>query len=232
MSAVMVLVALSAVIGFVLGRSLSWPAIAASSLVLAILCAAFLQSAGFAAPSGIAIIVACLTVNQLAYLVGAALANHHLEEARNPCGRHEIGISFMAHSTTNQAKIAKTTLPTKIAGMKTHQLRADQGPAASDAWNGAAPRSHKNIIERGLPSACSIKRLINCSPCADHSPKICDGLYDGRYRDGEYEPSALEKAGSHSAAEDALMGHLPPQGDTGRADRPRRGATTAVGSST
>src|SRR5271169_872902 len=47
-------------------------------------------------------------------------------------------ISFVIHSTTNHAKIAKTTLPTNTAGMKTPQLSVDQGvwPAASDVWNG------------------------------------------------------------------------------------------------
>jgi hypothetical protein len=60
-------------------------------------------------------------------------------------------ISFMANSTTNQAKIAKKTFPAKTAGMKTTQLSVDQGAglAASD-------------IRKGVDSTCCIwiHRLI------------------------------------------------------------------------
>jgi hypothetical protein len=66
MTAVFVLLALSAATGLALGTSFSWFAILISSIVLAALSAAVLQIAGFGALSGIAIIVACLTVNQLA----------------------------------------------------------------------------------------------------------------------------------------------------------------------
>src|SRR5216683_7269397 len=71
MSAVVILVALSALIGFALGTSLPWLAIAASSFGLAVLSSAVLQIQGFGALPGIAIVVACLTVNQMAYLAGA-----------------------------------------------------------------------------------------------------------------------------------------------------------------
>jgi hypothetical protein len=71
MTAVIVLLALSALIGFALGTSFSWLAIAASSTVIAVLSSAILQIRGFGALPGIAIVVACLTVNQVAYVAGA-----------------------------------------------------------------------------------------------------------------------------------------------------------------
>ena len=70
MSAVIILLALSALIGLALGTSFSWPAFAASSIGLAVLSSAILQILGFGAILGIAIVVACLTVNQMTYLAG------------------------------------------------------------------------------------------------------------------------------------------------------------------
>ena len=82
MTVVIVLLALSALIGFALGASFSWPAIVASSIGLAIVCAAMLQITGFGALPGIAIIVACLTVNQLANVImGVVLSNRRSEGA-------------------------------------------------------------------------------------------------------------------------------------------------------
>jgi hypothetical protein len=62
MTAVIVPLALSALIGFALGTSFSWLAIAASSTGIAVLSSAILQIQGFGALPGIAIVVACLTV--------------------------------------------------------------------------------------------------------------------------------------------------------------------------
>src|SRR5882757_252081 len=70
MSAVIILLALSALIGLALGTSCSWFAILISSVVLAVLSSVVLQVQGFGALAGIAIVVACLTVNQIAYLAG------------------------------------------------------------------------------------------------------------------------------------------------------------------
>jgi hypothetical protein len=69
MSSVIVLFVLSLVIGLALGR-FSWRAIAASSLALAVVAAVALHRQGFGPLAGIAIIVACLTINQAAYLAG------------------------------------------------------------------------------------------------------------------------------------------------------------------
>ncbi len=76
MNAVIILLALSAVIGFALG-SFSWFAILISSVTLAVLSSGVLQMQGFGAYPGIAIVVSCLTVNQVAYLVGALRAHYH-----------------------------------------------------------------------------------------------------------------------------------------------------------
>jgi hypothetical protein len=70
MCTVLILLALSTVSGLALGSSFSWHAIAMSGVVVAGVSAAVLHLAGFGALSGIAIIVACLTLNQLAYFVG------------------------------------------------------------------------------------------------------------------------------------------------------------------
>jgi membrane peptidoglycan carboxypeptidase len=80
MTAIILLLALSALIGFVLGTGFSWFAIAASSIGIAFLSSAILQVQGFSWLPGIAVVVACLTVNQMAYLAGAV---------RRPNGRDE-----------------------------------------------------------------------------------------------------------------------------------------------
>src|SRR5882757_2570881 len=67
----LILLALGALIGFALGTSFSWLAIAAFSIGLAVVSSAILQIQGFGALPGIVIVVACLTVNQIAYLTSA-----------------------------------------------------------------------------------------------------------------------------------------------------------------
>jgi hypothetical protein len=74
MISVIVLLALSALIGLALGASFSWFAIVISSVVLAVIFAATLQIQGFGAVVGIVILAACLAVNQMAYLVGVFFA--------------------------------------------------------------------------------------------------------------------------------------------------------------
>jgi hypothetical protein len=73
MNATFVLLAGSAILGFVLGFYFSWFAILVSGAVLALASATVLQKEGFGFLPGIAIIVACLTVNQVAYLIGVKL---------------------------------------------------------------------------------------------------------------------------------------------------------------
>jgi hypothetical protein len=89
MSSVIVLCAPSLLIGFALGH-FSWRAIAASSLALAVLAAVVLQRQGFGPLAGIAIIVACLTINQTAYLAGVWFVDRRSvhEQADNHPGQH------------------------------------------------------------------------------------------------------------------------------------------------
>jgi hypothetical protein len=74
MDVILLLLAVSAIVGLVLGLYFSWIAIVASGLVLAIVSATVLQKEGFGFFSGISTVVVCLTVNQLAYMVGVKLA--------------------------------------------------------------------------------------------------------------------------------------------------------------
>jgi hypothetical protein len=73
MNLVLILLAVSAILGLVLGFYFSWNAILVSGLVLAFLSAMVLQNEGFGLLAGIAIIIVCLTVNQIAYLIGMRL---------------------------------------------------------------------------------------------------------------------------------------------------------------
>jgi len=74
MNAIFVLLAVSAIVGLALGFYFSWIAILVSGLVLSIVSAAILQNVGVGTLAGIAMIAVCLTVNQLAYLIGVTLA--------------------------------------------------------------------------------------------------------------------------------------------------------------
>ena len=84
MTTVILLVALSALIGFSLGRSFSWFAIAASSIGIALLSSMILQIQGFSSLPGIAVVVACLTINQMAYLPVTASFSGSLSYFRQP----------------------------------------------------------------------------------------------------------------------------------------------------
>jgi hypothetical protein len=82
MNAVILLLALSAVTGFAL-RSFSWFIIALCGVALAVLASVALHVQGFGAFTGIAIIVACLTVNQIAYLIGCFASRRSNTPIRN-----------------------------------------------------------------------------------------------------------------------------------------------------
>jgi hypothetical protein len=70
MSSVLILLALSALSGFVLGSGqFSWPGILVAGAVLAPLSAVAFQNQGFGALSGISITVICLAINRAAYVV-------------------------------------------------------------------------------------------------------------------------------------------------------------------
>jgi hypothetical protein len=75
MNAILILLAVSSLLGLVLGLYFSWLAIGVSGLVLALLSAVVLQHEGFGSLAGIAIIVVCLTVNQMTCLIGVMSVN-------------------------------------------------------------------------------------------------------------------------------------------------------------
>jgi hypothetical protein len=72
MKAAIFLLAFSAATGFALGTSFSGLVILLSNLALTTLSAIVMQIAGFDGLWGIAYIVVCLSVNQFAYVLGAA----------------------------------------------------------------------------------------------------------------------------------------------------------------
>ena len=81
MSSILILLALSAFSGFVLGIGhFSRPAILVAGAALAPLSAVVLQNQGFGALSGITITVTCLAINQAAYVVGRIRANDGPED--------------------------------------------------------------------------------------------------------------------------------------------------------
>ena len=67
---IFILLAVSGLSGYVIGRSgSSWPALIMAGATLAMVCAVFLQEQEFTALPGISMIVACLMVNQIAYVL-------------------------------------------------------------------------------------------------------------------------------------------------------------------
>jgi hypothetical protein len=75
MIAIVALLVVSAVLGLILGLGLrcAWTAFLVSALVVALVSAAILRKAGFGSLEGITIIVVCLTLNQVACLIGVRL---------------------------------------------------------------------------------------------------------------------------------------------------------------
>ena len=73
MDIILFLLVAGAIIGLALGLYFSWVAILSSGLVFSVFASILLHGEGFGPLAGIGVIVACLTVNQLAYLVGATV---------------------------------------------------------------------------------------------------------------------------------------------------------------
>jgi hypothetical protein len=81
MGSILILIALCALSGFVLGMGyFSWPAILLAGGVLAPFSTVALQNQDFSALSGIFVVVVCLTINQAAYVVGRIRANGYLKD--------------------------------------------------------------------------------------------------------------------------------------------------------
>ena len=111
MSAALILLALSAVIGLALGILFSWPAIAASSVGIAVLSSAILQIQSVGALPGIAIVVACLTVSQMGYLAAAFLREDRLFQAQahkepSPGPNNDIGRKDHEHQRPPSATVS------------------------------------------------------------------------------------------------------------------------------
>jgi membrane-associated HD superfamily phosphohydrolase len=113
MSSILILLALSALSGYVLGIGhFSWPAILVAGAVLAPLSAVLLQNQGFGVFSGISIIIACLTINQAAYVFGGSV----------PKMVRTTGLSRLYLSnepTTNHAMVATMTFAVNISDSRT-----------------------------------------------------------------------------------------------------------------
>jgi hypothetical protein len=118
MSSILILLALSALSGYVLGIGrFSWPAILVMGALLAPLSAVVLQNQDFGALSGISIVVACLAINQAAYVVGTIRANNgpkdglpqqHADEKPHD-GRDDDIRSEHKRQHNNQFKLAQFT---------------------------------------------------------------------------------------------------------------------------
>jgi len=110
MSAALILLALSAVIGLALGMLFSWPAIAAASVGIAVLSSAILQIQSVGALPGIAIVVACLVVSQMGYLAAASLREDRLFQAEahkepSPGPNKDIGRNDQEHQRPPSATV-------------------------------------------------------------------------------------------------------------------------------
>jgi hypothetical protein len=72
MIGILIVLAVSPILGFALGLHFSWVTIVASGLMFAIVSAAILQKQGVDPFSMIAIVAACFAVNQIGCLIGVA----------------------------------------------------------------------------------------------------------------------------------------------------------------
>ena len=108
MISTLILVALSAVSGFVIGRNhFPYHAMLAAAVVLAPLSAVILQNQGFGAISGIFTIVSCLTLNQVAYVIGVVRANSGPED-----------LHLINKRTTYPAMVATTIFAANRSGSR------------------------------------------------------------------------------------------------------------------
>jgi hypothetical protein len=91
----LILLVLSALIGFGFGTSFSWFAIATFSAAIAVLSSTILHIQGFGALPGIAIVVACLIVSQMAYLAAflrpGRLFEEQADKEPSQCRSKDIG---------------------------------------------------------------------------------------------------------------------------------------------
>jgi hypothetical protein len=111
MTVVLLLLASSALIGFGLGTWFRWPAIAASSVGIAVLSSVILQIHGFETLPGLTIVVACLTVSQMGYLAAASFRQDLLFQAQthkepSPGTSNDIGRNDQEHQRPPSATVS------------------------------------------------------------------------------------------------------------------------------
>jgi hypothetical protein len=121
MISILILIALSALSGFAAGSFFPWSALVVTGAGLAPLAAFALQRQDFTALSGISIIVACLAVNQAAYVIAVRLSDDqggdedHLPQQRPDCipdddGNDDIRREDERHQKTH-LNLARFAIP-------------------------------------------------------------------------------------------------------------------------
>jgi hypothetical protein len=98
MVSISILIALSALSGFAAGSFFSWPALVVTGAGLAPLAAFALQRQDFPALSGISIIVACLAINQAAYVIAIRLKD---DQGGNEDHLSQQGLDGIPHDDRN-----------------------------------------------------------------------------------------------------------------------------------
>jgi hypothetical protein len=97
---ILLILTLGALSGFIVAQFVSWVGLLWCGPVVAATSAAILQKHGFGWLSGIAITVACLSLNQIGYLIGAYFnirpTSHHARDARTT-----LSISTKGTNTTH-----------------------------------------------------------------------------------------------------------------------------------
>jgi hypothetical protein len=149
MGALLILLALSAAIGFAL-CPFSWPQIMMTGVALALLSAAVLHAQDFGPVAGIASTVACLTVSQVAYLTGRQLAPRQPDELRQHQLKQQRGGTTMWLWALGMAMgiLVVTVLATAN--------RSNRSPGNSTATTGTAATSPPNTNPKvATPSPAS-----------------------------------------------------------------------------
>jgi hypothetical protein len=147
MNTVFILLTLSALIGFALGKSFSWPAAAAASIGIALLSSVTLQIQGFGAVSGIATVVTCLTLSQIAYLGGGWTRHKHLFDKRadeEPRGRRDDDVG---HKRQGQQR----PISVRLNGHRSARCLSD-APATGSVENHPCEQAPLLGASRGGPS--------------------------------------------------------------------------------
>ena len=141
MTVFLLLLALSALIGFGVGTSFRWPAIAASSVGIAVLSSTALQIQSFGALTAIAIVIACLTVSQMGYLAASLRRGRlfqqqaHKEPSQDRKG--DIGQQQQKPPLRDKHRLSRFMFPARVAPVRLGSAGPFQGSAFK--WSHRAP---------------------------------------------------------------------------------------------